>query len=330
MSQKRYPPVTLSAARFLLGLGRHPPVPVSTGLLAGLPCDTYHPPSHNSHRRGTVLTVHGASPLGPRDPRWVQLCRGLAHAGFTALAPLYPAVARLRLDPHQPAEVARTIHAATGDAGPPGLLSVSFSGGIALLAAAQAPTRGILTIGAYGDARRTLRALLAAPGADPYGVLITLGSFGRPSPRLRDALLAVAEDDFHKHPARPERYSGWLSSSEVHIYRSLVQSAHARQQRLAPLLDAADPLWDALHAESAIPRLRAPLTLVHGCDDRVIPASESVALAAACRLQGHPAQLVLTPLVSHGDAQQNVFQLARNAPVLVNAVRNWMKSACIS
>jgi fermentation-respiration switch protein FrsA (DUF1100 family) len=54
-------------------------------------------------------------------------------------------------------------------------------------------------------------------------------------------------------------------------------------------------------ARSPLPT--APVFLLHGRDDNVIPAAEAEALAA--RLRGHvSARLLLTDLVSHADADQ--------------------------
>jgi pimeloyl-ACP methyl ester carboxylesterase len=274
--------------------------------------------------------VHGASPLGPLDPRWVQLCLGIVAAGFIVLSPQYPAICRLRLTAEQPDEVAATISAAAADqtlcpVGRPAVMSVSFSGGISIIAASRAPAGPLLTIGAYGDARRTLRALLTDPSADWYGVLIAIAHFS--APPLRAALLAVAEDDFHHHPPAPERYAAWLSRADATRFLALIGSPEVRQEVLLPLLAGPSPLLDALDATAAIPHLPAPLTLVHGTDDDVIPPSESRDLAARCAALGLPVRLVITPLISHGDNQSSPLSTLLHAPRLIGAVRMWMKEA---
>ena len=292
-------------------------------MLGGLPCTVYHPPGPPA---GTILTVHGASPLGPHDPRWVQLCRGLAGAGFTALAPMYPTICRLRISADQPDRVAETLQDATRRfGGPPGMLSVSFSGGVTLLAAARVPSGPILTIGTYGQASRALQLLLEDPDADWYGVLIAMAHYSETAP-LRAALLAVAEDDFHSHPSRPQHYRSWLSAAEAEKFDALVSCGDARRALLGPHLDDRDPTLAALDATAALPHLSAPLTLVHGRDDRVIPATESAALHALGRRLGRADRLVVTPLVSHGDAQRSLLATAWHAPRLIGAIRAWMRA----
>lgn len=290
--------------------------------LGGLPCVVYHPQGRST---GTVLTIHGASPLGPHDPRWVQLCRGLAGTGFTVLAPMFPTICRLRISATQPARVTDTLQDATRRfGGPPGMLSVSFSGGVTLLAAARVPSGPILTIGTYGQASRALRRLLDDPAADWYGVLIAMAHFSQP-PRLRDALLAVAEDAFHSHPPNPRRYRAWLSPSEAAQFDALVSSADARRALLGPQLDT-DPTLAALDATAAMPHLSAPLTLVHGLDDRVIPATESADLHALGQRLGRADRLVLTPLVSHGGTQRGLLTTVWHAPRLFGAIQAWMRA----
>jgi predicted esterase len=71
---------------------------------------------------------------------------------------------------------------------------------------------------------------------------------------------------------------------------------------LAPAIDglAADP---ALSPEQSPPP-RAPVFLLHGRDDNVIPSSETTALAAHFRRQGVEVRALLTPVLSHVGIQR--------------------------
>jgi dipeptidyl aminopeptidase/acylaminoacyl peptidase len=76
--------------------------------------------------------------------------------------------------------------------------------------------------------------------------------------------------------------------------------------RLGPLLLAeiekvtTDP---ALSPERS-PAPAAPVFLLHGTDDNVIPAVESRLLAEALRARGTPVRLLLTPLITHAEVDR--------------------------
>ena len=76
-----------------------------------------------------------------------------------------------------------------------------------------------------------------------------------------------------------------------------------------------------LHGLDALPhasRVHAKVVLLHGPDDRVIPASESIELAR--RLPA--ARLCLTPLLDHGDTRISLRGLA-SLPGLHGALTQW-------
>ena len=328
-------PDLFEAGRFLVEMGRHPQAPTTEAPLAGLRCWRITPPDRAP--RGTVLAVHGASPMGPLDPRWMQIGFALARAGFLALAPMIPSACRLRLDAEQPEQIAALIDAAAAAPalcpdGRVSVLSVSFSGGLAFAAAARAQTtpQAILTIGAYGDSRGTLRSLLRDPEADWYGLLVGIAHFfghsaGRPA--LGDAILAVAEDDYHDHPPTPAQYRRWLDAEDAELFDQLLFSLPDRVRLMEEVLQRPDPLFDILDGLAVQDRIPCPVTLIHGAGDKVIPPSESVTIAARRRAAGLPVRLVVTPLLEHSATDLSPWSLARHAPPLVWALSRWMAEA---
>ncbi|HQI21205.1 MAG TPA: alpha/beta hydrolase, partial [Leptospiraceae bacterium] len=52
-----------------------------------------------------------------------------------------------------------------------------------------------------------------------------------------------------------------------------------------------------------------PVCLIHGCDDNVVPASESRQLHEKFQLLGATSRLILTPLISHGDSRRHLSDL---------------------
>jgi len=148
-----------------------------------------------------VIAIHGASPMGALDPRWVQLCRGIAEAGFLCLAPQIASICRLRLSSDQVDEIEMIVKTLRPESGERvGLFSVSFSGGLSLLAASRPSLRGhisaILPVGAFARSDRPMRWLMRTPEADPYGAMLVLANYlplaiGS-SPMFHEALSALA------------------------------------------------------------------------------------------------------------------------------------------
>lgn len=320
----------LEAAQLFGGLGRRGPVPgerrVRLDTRAG-PVDAALHPARGP-RRGVLVGVHGLSPRGGADPRWVQLGRGFAALGFDVVHPHFPCVAGLRIEPAQLDRVEAAIAAVADDprwAGPApvGLTAVSFSAGLALAAAARPGLRGrvgpALLIGPYADLEGALRFIVRQPSPDPYALHLLLANFAEaalgPLPGLAPALRAAAGDNG----------AGLGDTAALHLRRldpavraraeALLADPAARsalidalRQRRPELLAALDPLRQLAAAAGD---LRGPAVLLHGADDPVIPADQSRALAAHLRAAGCPTELLVSPLLGHGEPRASALLAVR-------------------
>jgi len=100
---------------------------------------------------------------------------------------------------------------------------------------------------------------------------------------------------------------------------TLLESVNNRDvAHLGPLLlpYVASHVEAAALSPSRSPAPTAPVFLLHGRDDTVIPAAESVYLAQRLRTQSVRVRLLLTDLISHAEADQpvqviDVWRLAR-------------------
>ncbi|MEL6348751.1 MAG: alpha/beta hydrolase [Myxococcota bacterium] len=326
--------MVLSTTRFLLKLGHFPARP--TRVRSGL-CTAWIYGQPRSPR-GTILSIHGANRFGPLDPRWVQLSRGLAEAGFIVAAPHVPSIASLAFCPDQIEQLVDIIEELLEDptlcpAGRAGLLSVSLSGGLTLQAAAQPRLRdrisAILTIGAYAETERTADHMVRHPEADLYGALLLFANYYRhrdPTSRLPEAFTRLALDNFHRRPLNLARARAILTEADGRLLEAMLSSPQVRGD-----------VWDTLRAHikgelrrlDTIPHLqglRAPVTVIHGEGDDVIPPSEADALAEALDATGRLADKVITPLLSHGDTQRRWSTLLREAPPLIRAFGGWMRA----
>jgi len=282
--------------------------------------------------RGAVLLVPGVHAGGIDEPRLVHFAREIAAAGHRVVTVELPDLARYEITPRT-----TDMIEAAGDwvarewndghdarARPVGIIGISFGGGLAVVAAARLKDRvgWVLSFGGHGDLPRTLQYLCT--GIEPdgserpphdYGVAVILlgvADLVVPSDQvepLRRGILTFLEAshldmtdkdqaaavfrEAHEMAAamdEPARtYMGWVNARDVG------QLGPALLPHLGAL--AGDP---ALSPERHAPP-SAPVYLLHGADDNVIPAVESELLAAALRRQGTRVTQLATPLITHAE-----------------------------
>lgn len=282
--------------------------------------DLYRPKGAGNGR--LIMFVHGMTVRGHRDDRVLDFCSALACLGFRVAVPLFELIRDLYIDPRQIDECAATLLAlADSEQLCPhrrlGLMAPSFSGNIAMIAATRPEVvnrvSSICTIGSYANIDTALEFLLEAEHADEYGKLITLWNFiehgiGRKK-RVIEGFRIAALDNGHRRENTAEAglppYLETLRARERALFQEL---RHDRVARLAAWAKAyrTRPLQEIVSAFDLMPRLnqvKCPVTLVHGRDDDVIPATESELLYEKLVRNGTPAKLCLTQLISHGDAE---------------------------
>ena len=302
--------------------------------------------------RRTVLVMPGFNSFGIDEPRVASLATDLAGSGFRVMTMALPDLQRFRLTPAATdviedavAWLAAQPESASPD-GRVGVIAVSFSGGLAVSAAGRERVRDkiafVVSLGGHGDLRRVLRFLATGdapqvPGVNrphaphDYGVAVILNGLADrgvvPADQvqpLRDAIAtflvasqltvrdqAAADRMFAKAREMTERlpepsrtYMGYVNARAVpQLGRILVPFLNQ--------LGADDP---ALSPELAPPP-SAPVYLLHGHDDNIIPAAESILLANALEARGADVEVLLSGLITH--AQVNTSATASDAWKLI-------------
>jgi dienelactone hydrolase len=169
-----------------------------------------------------LIVAHGIHHEGMNEHRMVPFARELARAGLVVLTPEMTDLADYRIT-HQGVSVIRdaAVYLASrhdlvaADDRSVGLLGFSFAGGMALVAAADAPLAGhvayVVSVGGHHDLGRVLRFLIRNEVDTPaglehrqahdYGLVVLLyGAIDRFAPEpdraaLRDALRASLHQD---------------------------------------------------------------------------------------------------------------------------------------
>lgn len=321
----------IRALRFMLGAGGDRPAPMETSRALcfdghELTAQVYAPASP----RGTLVAVHGMSPMGNRDPRWVSACRTLASTGFCVVSPRMVDVEALEIRwdlPNQVGHVARAVLEAPElcRSGRLSFFSVSFSGASCLIAAAQAEladrVKAVLAVGTYGDLPTQLRGLAEAPPADPYAWLLILANFIEDvEPGLdgaRAALLRAAIANFETGSTDPIRDLGPVPPGLKAEIEDLLANPARRSAVVDKVVSSQPELMKVLDPMPVLPRLHARVTLIHGRDDQVIAADQTRRLAEALTAVGKKPRVSVTGLLTHGDRQLPLGRIVPEAPGLM-------------
>jgi pimeloyl-ACP methyl ester carboxylesterase len=244
-----------------------------------------------------LVLVHGYAPAGKDEPRVQQAAALLARAGFDVAVPTIPGLTRGRLRPEDVHPVVATLAARPT---PSVVIAVSVGAGPALLAAADPAVRdrvpAVLSLGGYASAPELLRFFLT--GEYAWG----------------DVRGRVVHD-----PAVVR----FFLEANADLLDTSVQSALADPARAAAVLATPPPQVAALLASISPARvardITARLVLVHGVDDRAVPYTESLRLAAA-RPEG--TRVVLVHLVDHveGTTWSTRWRSARELASLIVVV----------
>ena len=303
-------------------------VPTRFGAIAAR---LYRPATTNAP---AVVIFPGVHAGGVDEPRLAKLSRRIAAAGATVLSTPLPDLRAYRLttratDMIEDVTVWLAGRPDLAPSGRVGLVGVSFAGGLALVAAGRPSLSDQLTavfaLGAHADLPRVIRYLCSADGAPKtlapphdYGAVLMLrASIGIVAPPdQRDSLdkAVVTFLDASSAETTDKALSAKLfaqaRAEEATLQEPSRSFMHAVNGRdTAGLGRLLAPYAEQIGGAPALspvrsPATRAPVFLLHGVDDNVIPSSEADALGEYLKRSGNAeVQILLTPLVSHAAAR---------------------------
>ena len=303
----------------------------------------YEPPA--PHR--AALLTSGLHAAGIDEPRLVRLARQLSAGGVTVVTPDIPELSRFEITPAITDAIERAagwlaMESGLAQQGPVGLMGISLSGGLSIVAAGRPSLAGhvayVFAFGGHDDLPRVLRYLCT--GSEPYpthelgiqsdrpfvlaphdyGVaVILIATADRVVPKaqaapLREAvrryLLASALDSNVDKAAAAREFDALkqLARTMPEPSATLLRYVNERDvihlgRRLLPYIGVSAA--DAALSVSKSPKPSVPVFLLHGTEDNVIPSLESEYLAQD--LRGHaPIRLLLSGLISHAEADRPV------------------------
>ncbi|SDF46357.1 hypothetical protein SAMN05216241_101175 [Limimonas halophila] len=318
----------VEAGQVLYGLASGPPDPdrverrVKTPTVDGRQrtMDVYRPAERQA--RAALVLVPGVAPEGRRDPRLVAFAERLALARFAVVVPEIAKLRALRVSAADSEPIADALrYAATAEhaSGKAGLVAISYGVAPAVIAALKPGTRDrvafLVSIGGYLDAEAVITFFTTGryrkPGdaawrdgtPHPYGkwVFVRSNAARLDDPADRELLTRMAERKLADPKAPIDDLVADLGPAGRSVYRLLTNRDPARVPRLIAALPA--PIRREIAAldlsRRELSALDAPVYLVHGRDDRIIPHTESIALKAA--LPANRAELYLVDDLAHVD-----------------------------
>jgi dienelactone hydrolase len=295
--------------------------------------------------RQTVLLVSGLHPAGIDEPRLIALARRLAEADVTVVTPEIPELSRFEITPSltdriEQAAVWLAVESGLAPNGRIGLMGISFSGGLAVVAGGRPSLHNhlsyVFSFGGHDDLRRVLEYFCTGTEPDAlapdrrratvtnvvgpphdYGVaivLLTVAEHLVPPEQLaplRDAVrrfLWASYLDGVDKPQAEREFAALRGVARTLPEPSATLLTYVNDRdvaRLGPQLQPYIRFYvDAPALSPALsPAPSVPVFLLHGREDNVIPSAESQHMAD--RLRGHtPVHLLLTDLISHAAADQ--------------------------
>jgi dienelactone hydrolase len=278
-----------------------------------------------------ILLVPGVHAAGIAEPRLINFAKEIAATGHPVTTAELPDLAKYQITARTTdmIEDAATWLGEPGQRAPtgdqrPGLMGISFAGGLAVVAASRMGDRAawVLSFGGHGDLPRALRYLCTGmlpngqtrPPHDYGVVIILLGVADKLVPAdqvepLRQGILAFLNASHLDMVDKPRAALEFerarkLSESLPEPARTFMSWVNNRD--VAHLGPALLPHVASLGSDPALSAARnpppsAPVYLLHGADDNVISAVESELLAEDLRARGGHVTQLSTPLITHAE-----------------------------
>ncbi|MEI9977989.1 MAG: alpha/beta hydrolase [Edaphobacter sp.] len=266
-----------------------------------------------------LIVLHGVHYKGIDEPRLKDFATAMASCGLQVLTPELPGIKDYHIDSDSVKvidESARWFAKRTGS--PVGVMGLSFSGGLALVAAThpeyQPDFKFVIAVGSQDSMEHVANYYLTGRETRPDGTIEQL------PPHEYGALVLEYE---HLEDFVPERDEGAIRPVlRQHLYEDKIAEAlamerlDARQKaEAAQLIDSSSPQMKAMLAASTEKHLRemdalsphgllqtmtTPVYLLHGRADNIIPSAESMWMAGELP-PSTLKEVLISPVLSHLD-----------------------------
>ena len=287
----------------------------------------------STRRSRTVLLTGGVHAKGIDEPRLMKLARDMAVAGTPVVTAEIADLLQYRITPKLTDALEDAIVWLGGERGlapdgKVGVIGISFAGGLSIVAAGRpkaAPhVAYVWSFGGHSSLPDVVSFLCTGiqPDGTPraphdYGVIVTLMNTAEqvvPADQVAPLRAAIMSNMQAQHLAMVDQKAAAAEFKRAQAItaalpepaRTLMTYANARDVKaLGPILL---PHTGAFTGDAALSPARtttvtAPVFLLHGADDNVVPAIESRRLAAVLAPRA-PVHLLVTSLITHAEVDR--------------------------
>jgi dienelactone hydrolase len=273
-------------------------------------------PERHPNAPGLVV-LHGVHHLGIEEPRLVNFAKAMASCGLRVLTPELPGIKDYHVDFGSVRVIGESARWFAGQTGEPvGVLGLSFSGGLALVAAGNPEYRKdfkfVLAVGAQDEMMHVANFYLTGKEPRPDGTTEHLapheyGPLVLEYEHLED--FVPAEDEEAIRPVLREHLYENKSAEDLAVAklnpRQKVEAAELMDSNSAVTkakLAASDEKhaqeMEELSPHGLLRTMRTPVYLLHGQADNIIPAAETLWMASELPRTTLKEELV-SPVLSH-------------------------------
>ncbi|WP_394837099.1 hypothetical protein LVJ94_09345 [Pendulispora rubella] len=270
-----------------------------------------------------VIIVPGVHRLGVDEPRLQRFARSIASSGVAVYTPEIKALTEYRIEPASIGTIGEAAKALAQQRHKArvGIMGMSFAGGLALLAAADAryapAIAFVVAVGAHDDLARVARffATNEIPAPDGHPVHMKAHDYG-----TAVLLCDHAEEFFSAEdaPGARDALKHWLWGEEGEARTRAAKLTEASRKKLGVIFERktgselAPDILRVIDGQQAAMRevsprghlagVRVPIFLLHGAGDSVIPPSETSWLATEVPA-GYLKNALISPAVQHVELQ---------------------------
>jgi dienelactone hydrolase len=289
-----------------------------------------------------IVVIPGVHSAGIEEGRLTALSQELAATGLTVMTIALPDLQAYRITPHATDTIEDAVAWLANQRefapdGKVGLAGISFAGGLSISAASRDTIREkvayVLSFGGHADLPRVMRFLATGEEVDvpgvtlhsphDYGVAVILHGLADRGVVPADQVAALREgisifllgsqetvltpDKAEVTFARAREFETTLPEpSRTYLHYVNQREIKKLGAVLVPFLNQLGADDPALSPERLTVLPAAPVFLLHGVDDTVIPAVESALLADKLRARGADVHLLLSGLITHAEVSQDV------------------------
>jgi dienelactone hydrolase len=264
-----------------------------------------------------LVVLHGVHHLGIEEPRLVNFAKAMASCGLRVLTPELPGIKDYHVDLGSVRvieESARWFAGQTG--GPVGVLGLSFSGGLALVAAGNPGYRKdfkfVLAVGSQDEMAHVANFYLTGREVRPdgsterltpheYGPLVLeyehLEDFV--PTQDEDAIRPVLREHLYENRSAEELAEAKLNARQKAETAELMDSnSAATKAKLAASDMKHAQEMEELSPHELLPTMTTPVYLLHGQADNIIPAAETLWMAKELP-RSTLREALVSPVLSH-------------------------------